>query len=115
METKEYYIEDVSCRPHNKKTQALGKALDGMKGALVTFTDDFTQEMMLEWAKGIAKAANAAGRGKDIKAYMWDGYTGKLNISFQDNHPFGDTAIIRMSPVLRHIGDANDLPKGGEG
>lgn len=114
METKEYYIEEVNCRPHNKKTQALGKALDGMKGTLVTFTDNFTQEVMLEWAKGIAKAANAAGRGKDIEADMWDGYTGTLNISFRDNHPLGDLAIIRMSPVLRHIGVADDLPKGGE-
>ncbi len=112
METREYYIEEVFTRPHNKKTQALDESLKGLKGAMVTFSDDFTQEMMMERMTEITKAANAAGRGKDIEVSMWDNeYTGTLNVSFRGGSPYGDSATIRMSPVMGHIASLEDLDR----
>lgn len=98
----QYYIHRVSCKVHNKKTQALNVALTHFSFSLITIWDGYTLDDMFARLQTIAKDINAKGKSREIEVRKNE-YNGTVTFSFYEVPNNGETvANLVLYPVINY-------------
>lgn len=111
--TKQYYIDNPYWRNLNSRTEALGEFLQGFKNTLVEFNDErtprITKEELLAFIElHVSHINKNAGRGRKLKVAMNE-FMGDIVYSFDLGNNGENAGNIRLKPVLKTIGCADDI------
>ena len=100
---RHYYIHRVSCKVHNKKTQALDAALTRFNFTLVEFSDTFTPDGMFALLQNIVKEVNTKGKSREIDVRK-DEFSDTISFTFYEVPNNGEAAAsFSLYPVLSYI------------
>lgn len=98
-----YYIHRVSCKVHNKKTQALNDALARFNFTLVEFSETFTPADMFTCLRTIVREVNTKGKSREIEVRK-DEFSGTISFTFYEVPNNGEAvASFSLYPVLSYI------------